>query len=231
MPNLPDVATLANDLGGTLTNYEPVVDPNTDLDAGFDNNSRCNVAMMTHTACRAFAMIRWPNFATSSPVIAAGDTQWAVNTPGSPTLTRNGVGDWTLAYLSTVTDELAGTHTTNFRAARASLGVTTTVASWTNTASAVALNQLVQPTTPNGFLYYASTGGTKSISEPTWPTTIGNTVTDGSVVWTCLENFPTAAAVTATVASANTLRVRTYTFAATPVLVDYRGLTILVEAL
>ena len=41
----------------------------------------------------------------------------------------------------------------------------------------------VAPTTPNGFNYrLIQTGQTDSV-EPTWPTTIGATVTDGSVVW------------------------------------------------
>lgn len=39
---------------------------------------------------------------------------------------------------------------------------------------------------PNGFVYCCSTSGTSSGSEPTWPTTPGTTVTDGTAVWTCL---------------------------------------------
>ena len=36
----------------------------------------------------------------------------------------------------------------------------------------------------NGFRY-VSGGGTSDITEPVWTTIIGDTVTDGSIVWTC----------------------------------------------
>lgn len=43
-----------------------------------------------------------------------------------------------------------------------------------------------EPTTYNGYKYEATTGGTShATTEPTWPTTIGNTVVDGTVTWTC----------------------------------------------
>ena len=42
-----------------------------------------------------------------------------------------------------------------------------------------------------GFAYDCTTAGTTDTIEPTWPTTVGTTVTDGTVVWTCREQaFP-----------------------------------------
>lgn len=41
------------------------------------------------------------------------------------------------------------------------------------------------PTTSNGYYYRSITEGTASTVEPTWPTTIGNTVVDGTITWEC----------------------------------------------
>lgn len=46
----------------------------------------------------------------------------------------------------------------------------------------------VQPTTPNNnFTYRCTTAGTSDSSEPTWPTTAGNTVNDNTAVWTAVD--------------------------------------------
>ncbi|KKK88219.1 hypothetical protein LCGC14_2745390, partial [marine sediment metagenome] len=50
------------------------------------------------------------------------------------------------------------------------------------------LRDFVQPTTPNNnFTYRCTTAGTTGASEPTFPTTAGGTVSDGSVVWTAVD--------------------------------------------
>lgn len=52
--------------------------------------------------------------------------------------------------------------------------------------TATAIGTIIRPTTHNGYVYECTTAGTGS-AEPTWPTTPGETVTDGSTVFTCRE--------------------------------------------
>lgn len=51
--------------------------------------------------------------------------------------------------------------------------------------TAYALGAYVTPATTNGYYYKATAAGTSGSSIPTYPTTIGGTVTDGTVTWTC----------------------------------------------
>ena len=44
------------------------------------------------------------------------------------------------------------------------------------------------PTIDNGYWYEVTVAGTSGTSEPTWPTTPGDTVVDGTVTWTCREH-------------------------------------------
>lgn len=56
---------------------------------------------------------------------------------------------------------------------------------WEGT-TAYVLGDTVIPTTPNGFRYEVTTAGITAGTEPSWPTSIGSTVADGGVIWTCV---------------------------------------------
>lgn len=51
--------------------------------------------------------------------------------------------------------------------------------------TAYTLGQYVTPAVANGYYYKATTAGTSGGTPPTYPTTIGATVSDGTVTWTC----------------------------------------------
>jgi len=53
---------------------------------------------------------------------------------------------------------------------------------WTGTHAYIS-NDLVRPTTSTGLIYRCTVAGTSGSTEPTWPTTEGATVTDGTVTW------------------------------------------------
>lgn len=54
------------------------------------------------------------------------------------------------------------------------------------TTHAYILGDTVRPSVANNYFYECTTAGTSGGSAPTWPTTLGTTVNDGSVVWTCV---------------------------------------------
>lgn len=54
--------------------------------------------------------------------------------------------------------------------------------------TAVSLGDTIIPATPNGHMYRCTTAGTTGGSEPSWTTTQGGTVNDGTAVWT--EMYP-----------------------------------------
>lgn len=61
---------------------------------------------------------------------------------------------------------------------------TDTLDGW-EVATAYGLGAMIEPSTPNGFVYRATVAGTShATTEPTWPIVgIGSTVTDGTVTW------------------------------------------------
>lgn len=92
-------------------------------------------------------------------------------------------------FKNDITNEASGTGYASGGMALTSVTAAMTLAnSWGSTAAvstAYAVDTIVRPASANGFLYFASTAGTSGSSVPAWPTVIGATVTDGTVVWTC----------------------------------------------
>lgn len=51
------------------------------------------------------------------------------------------------------------------------------------------VGEMVRPTTDNGLVYRCTVAGTSHSSEPTWPTTAGDSVTEtGGVTWRCMSD-------------------------------------------
>lgn len=93
----------------------------------------------------------------------------------------------TWAHFSDLTNEVTGTGYTAGGTALTSLTNTETAAnSWSSawTASnAQNVGDIIRPATGNGFLYVCVVAGTTNTTTPTFPTTVGQTVTDSSVTW------------------------------------------------
>ena len=63
----------------------------------------------------------------------------------------------------------------------------TATTTWTAT-TARALGIVTVPTAPNGYYYEVTTAGTSSSTEPTWSTTLGASVADGTITYTVRAN-------------------------------------------
>jgi len=94
--------------------------------------------------------------------------------------------DFTLYFGSTVSNRQLQANS-NPGVDDITLTPTNTTDDWAAT-TAYTVGNMVQPTTPNGYVYRCTTAGTSAGSEPTWPTADpGDTVADGTVVWTLVS--------------------------------------------
>lgn len=102
---LPDVDTFAS-FGGPKVNYSAVEDVTTDLDAVQVNGALCNVAMMTHTAIRAYRS--YISAATTGAITDptfAHDALWGNASAVKPVMARTSQGIFTCTWPATVQDE------------------------------------------------------------------------------------------------------------------------------
>jgi hypothetical protein len=98
--------------------------------------------------------------------------------------------------------EVSGTGYTPNGATLTAVSLTLTAAnSWTvqwAATTSYTYGQVVRPDTGNGFLYRCVVAGSSGGSEPSFPTVVGETVTDGGVTWACMGDailvFSSAAA-------------------------------------
>lgn len=59
------------------------------------------------------------------------------------------------------------------------------VPAW-SAAAAISAGAKIRPTSTNNRIYQAGGSGTTGGTQPTWPTTIGATVSDNGITWTCI---------------------------------------------
>ncbi len=88
-----------------------------------------------------------------------------------------------LLYLGSPASDRALQATSNPGVDDITLTPTDITPDWEATTS-YTLGQMVQPTTPNGFVYKCVSAGVSDSGEPTWPIVgLGSTVVDDSVMW------------------------------------------------
>ena len=97
----------------------------------------------------------------------------------------------THTFFSDLTNEVSGTGYTAGGLALTTKTHTVTAANswatvWAATTAYTALTSVVKPLISNGYIYQCLTSGTSGSSAPAWPIVQGQTVTDGTAVWTCM---------------------------------------------
>ena len=60
---------------------------------------------------------------------------------------------------------------------------------WTANTVIIYIGTLYRPVIYNGFLFQVTQLGTTGLIEPIWDITPGNTTNDGTVIWTCVDNW------------------------------------------
>lgn len=117
-PLLPEIADPTT-FGGPFANHAPVVDPTTDMDASYQNLLNAQVAMLSHTAPRA-----WVRCTVSGGVVTVADHDavWGNTSGVKPTATYVGTGNYTVEWAASYNDlqDTPESHAVSLRCAHAS---------------------------------------------------------------------------------------------------------------
>lgn len=129
------------------------------------------------------ALLRW----TASTILEVGDKRIPTSTPtyyytvssisGSTAKTGSSEPNWPTSVGSTVVDgDITWTCSSSYVGAL----------KWTTGTKTI--GSFITPTTENSLYYKVTTGGTAT-AEPTWPTVIGETITQNGVVYECFGYY------------------------------------------
>lgn len=114
---LPGIDSAAAWGADTWDDFEPIVDPTTELSAGVAKTMAADVAEMTHTIPKAWVHFALPTYTSGSVTctVIDHDSLWGSLDAVKPTVVETSAGAFTLTWPSSVTDELGALHTLNIR--------------------------------------------------------------------------------------------------------------------
>lgn len=110
LPDIDSIATYNGATNGTIVDYSPAEDPQTDQPAAGATAQQATTASGTRTAIRAYCTFVYNGSVVS---VTAHDAVWGNGTP--PVVTRQGTGAYLITWPATVSDPIGGTHTINIR--------------------------------------------------------------------------------------------------------------------
>lgn len=116
MPVLPEALSY-EEVGGTKSDYAPIVDASTDRAADDVNKVFCSVAEMSRMCPRFWCKVTTTATGPTATIVA-WEAVWKGSTPTVPVLTYTGLtGVWEITLPTSVNDEMGNSHYVNLRAA------------------------------------------------------------------------------------------------------------------
>lgn len=111
MSVLPDSSTYES-LGGTIADYDEVVDPTTDLPALADNETRANVAGMSRVTKRVW--FTWTNNGSVGTLVTF-DSVVGNSATNYPTINKQATGQWRFTFPATAIDAIGTSRSWSFK--------------------------------------------------------------------------------------------------------------------